>query len=36
MAHEQPSADARPLARNNRIDALVAGLLTMIGLVVMV
>jgi Tripartite tricarboxylate transporter TctB family len=36
MAHEQPAADARPLARNNRIDALVAGLLTMIGLVVMV
>jgi hypothetical protein len=36
MAHEQPSADSRPLARNNRIDALVAGLLTIIGLVVMV
>jgi hypothetical protein len=35
MAHEQPGAPASvPLARNNRIDALVAALLTMIGLVV--
>lgn len=35
MAHEQPSAaGARPLAANNRVDALVAALLTMIGLVV--
>jgi hypothetical protein len=36
MAHEQPSAQARPVARNNRIDALVAAGLTMIGLVVIV
>lgn len=36
MAHEQPSeaAQPRPLARNNRIDAVVAALLTIIGLVV--
>jgi len=36
MAHEQPSAEARPVVRNNRIDALVAAGLTMIGLVVIV
>lgn len=36
MAHEQPLAPAgtRPLARNSRVDALVAALLTMVGLVV--
>jgi hypothetical protein len=35
MAHELPGeAEGIPLARNNRIDALVAALLTMIGLVV--
>jgi hypothetical protein len=35
MAHEQPGAsESVPLVRNNRIDALVAALLTMIGLVV--
>jgi hypothetical protein len=35
MAHELPAApDDAPLAHNNRIDALVAGLLTMAGLVV--
>ena len=36
MAHEQPSVEARPMARNNRVDALVAALLTMVGLVVVV
>ena len=36
MAHEQPMAEARPMARNNRVDALVAALLTMVGLVVVV
>ena len=35
MAHEQPGApESVPLVRNNRVDALVAALLTMIGLVV--
>lgn len=35
MAHEQPSAaGAGPLAKNNRVDAVVAALLTMVGLVV--
>jgi hypothetical protein len=36
MAHEQPSeaAEPRPLARNNRVDAVVATLLTIVGLVV--
>jgi hypothetical protein len=35
MAHEQPSAPgAGPLAKNNRVDAVVAALLTMVGLVV--
>ena len=35
MAHEQPSAPgADPLAKNNRVDAVVAALLTMVGLVV--
>jgi hypothetical protein len=34
MAHEQPGApESVPLVRNNRVDALVAALLTMIGLV---
>ncbi|MGM9490774.1 tripartite tricarboxylate transporter TctB family protein [Ideonella sp. YS5] len=36
MAHEQPVGQARPLVRNNRIDAMVAALLTMVGLVVLV
>ena len=36
MAHEQPQAQARPLVRNNRVDAMVAALLTMVGLVVLV
>jgi hypothetical protein len=35
MAHEESGeAEGIPLARNNQIDAVVAGLLTMIGLVV--
>jgi len=35
MAHEHSGdAEGVPLARNNQVDALVAGLLTMIGLVV--
>jgi hypothetical protein len=35
MAHEHPgAAEGIPLARNNRVDALVAALLTMAGLVV--
>ena len=36
MAHEQPQAQARPLVRNNRVDAMVAAVLTMVGLVVVV
>ena len=37
MAHEQPSeAGTRPLVSNNRVDAVVAAVLTVIGLVVVV